>query len=119
MKKINFSENLKKEIAQGATLLFLFMFVGFLAITKNKKLEYTNIDTPALTSSIISQNSFNNDCLDVWLKTNKEVIGVSLNSVVFRVKSFTDNNTKTIQIIKSNNPKQIGEESFIIETPNG
>lgn len=114
--KIIVSENQKREIAQGATLLFMFMFVGFLAITKYKK---PDIQVPALTSSIVNLNNFNYDCLDIWLLTKNDVKEVIVNSCVVRVKSVTFDNTRAIQIIKSNDPKQVGEEIIFIETLNG
>jgi hypothetical protein len=104
------SEKTKRNLTQGAGLLVLFLLaiclmtpMAFLD-NKNEKLKI----------------NFDEQCFNVWLNTkqNKQPQKISLDSTTYYVTSSQIEGQRFIQIIKSSNPKEVGEEIILIENRN-
>lgn len=72
----------------------------------------------ALISNIVYANSFNNDCLNIWIEI-RETTEIVVDSIIFKITPTTIDGKRILQVIKSKNPQQIGEEFFFIETIDG
>ncbi len=99
----------------GGIILFTFVVITMRTEEKNDTQKFNE---PALIGNIVYADNFNNDCLNIWIEIG-ETTEIVVNSIIFKITSTTIDNKKAIQIIKTKNPKQIGEEMFFIENIGG